>query len=199
MKRIIFIALLLAPLFNNTMAQASCGAGQSSGVNMNVTTQQVTYYCYDIVQPTLTQLETEARQRIEQTLSQQAYTNAITETIEPAVVSISNNEPTERLRLVEHNITTGEIIEREYTDSEMEQWRIDQATYTAKLQAQKVAENNARLGINTCVNWSTDSLFGTECHYGFAPVSQEEIDNQYNFLFDLWSPDWFQNLLSWLR
>lgn len=200
MKRIIFIALLLAPLFNSTMAQASCGAGQGSGVDVNATTKQVTYYCYDIVQPTQTELEAEARQRIEQTLVQQANANPVTQTIEPPiVVSTIADEPTVRPRIVEVNATTGVVIEREYNDAELAQWRIDRASYSAQEQAREIARSNAQTGVNTCVNWSAFEASGTQCHYESVPVSQEEIDNQYNFLFELWSPDWFENLLSWLR
>jgi hypothetical protein len=47
----------------------------------------------------------------------------------------------------EHNITTGEVIEREMTASEIAQWELDEAETQAKIQAvaTKAAEKAALL------------------------------------------------------
>lgn len=200
MKRIIFIALLLAPLFNSTMAQASCGAGQGSGVDMNVMTKEITYYCYDIEVPSQTQLEIEARQKIEQNLSQEANNSYVTQIIDSSInVTNLSDEPLIRPRTIDFNVATGSITEREYNDDEMAQWRIDQTYYQAKSQALQIARDNLVSGINTCVSWSALELTGAECHYQPVNITQIEIDNEYNYLYELWSPNWFEMLLAWLR
>lgn len=200
MKRIALIGLVagLLPL-QITPAQA-CGAGQGSGVDVNATTQVVTYFCYDIVPPSQAQLEQEARQRIEQTLSQQANSNPITRTIESSVVVTEPyQEPAERPRVMEVNATTGEVIVRDYNDAEMAQWRIDRATYLGQQQAYEVAKSNATAGVNACVEWFAFEMGGTVCHYEPVPISNEQIDYQYDFLYELWSPGWYEMLWSWLR
>ena len=200
MKRILFSIALTASLLYAIPAQASCGAGQGSGVEINVTTQQVSYYCFDITPPSQSELESEARQRIEQTLSQQANANPVTTTIESSViVTEPYQEPAERPRLIEVNATTGVVIEREYNDAEMAQWRIDRAYYSGRQEAYEIAKSNATAGVNTCVNWSAFEMSGTECFYEQVPVNVEDIDYQYDFLYELWSPDWYEMLWSWLR
>ena len=200
MKRILFSIALTASLLYASPAQASCGAGQGSGVDINATTQVVTYFCYDIVPPSQTQLEQEARQRIEQTLSQQANANPVTKTIESSViVTEPYQEPAERPRVMEVNATTGEVIVRDYNDAEMAQWRIDRALYLGQQQAYEVAKSNATAGVNTCVDWSAFDMSGTECFYEQISVSATDIDYQYDFLYELWSPDWYEMLWSWLR
>lgn len=200
MKRILFSIALTAPLLYAIPAQASCGAGQGSGVEINVTTQQVSYYCFDITPPSQTELEQEARQRIEQTLSQQANANPVTTTIESSViVTEPYQEPLERPRIIEFDVTTGEVIVRDYNDAEMAQYRIDRAYDLGRQEAYEIAKSNASAGVNTCVNWSAFDMSGTECFYEQISVSTADIDYQYDFLYELWSPDWYEMLWSWLR
>lgn len=198
MKRYIAGVVLLLPIIAPSTARA-CESGQGSGIEINATTKQVTYYCVDIPTPSQTQLEAEARQRIEQTLVEQAKNNRVTQIAESSIDVSSVDEPTVRPTIVEINATTGQVVERPYSDDELIQWRLDQASYLAKLKAREKAKDNATLGVNSCVNWSAYYLSGTQCHYDSIIISQEEIGNQYNDLYALWSPDWFEMLLSWLR
>lgn len=198
MKRIL-LSVMLLPIFVSTPAQASCGAGQSGGVDINVTTRQVTYYCFDIQPLNVTEAENKAKQQIEQTLNESANTNTATKTLSDSVVVNYQPDDAPTYRGIEVNATTGEIIEYNYTDEQISVMESNRLRNQAQRQAIEIARANAETGVSVCVNWTTSNEIGTECHYQPIVVSQEEIDNQYNSLIELWSPDWFEMLLSWLK
>lgn len=199
MKRILFCMLLISPMLTTTTAYA-CGEGQGNALEINVTTKEVRTYCYDIIQPSQAELEAQAKQRVEQTLVQQANSNPVTQTLD-SVVSVSTlaDEPEQRPRVLEVNATTGVVTEREYNDVEMAQWRIDQTANQARQQATDLAKANATSGVNACVEWIALNQSGTSCHYEQVPVTQEEIDYQFNFLVELFNPNWFEMLMTWLK
>jgi hypothetical protein len=192
MKKIMTLALALA-FVTPIEANASCGAGQGSGVEINVTTKQVTNYCFNVTPLTETEIQEQINNKIEQTLSNKANANPLEQKLEtPVIVSNLPSTPVERPRILEFNATTGISIEREYNDEEMAQWQIDRATYQAQQEAYEIAKINSNQGINTCVDWSAFDSNGTQCYYNPILITQEQVDAELQFMMNLFTLDWFQ-------
>lgn len=202
MKKIMTLALALA--FVTPMeANASCGAGQSSGVEVNATTKVVTYYCFTpepVKVPTQQEIETKVQESVSKTITEQKNANAPTQVAE-VEVSAEPEPITEPLTKIEVNATTGEVKVLPLNEVEVAEVvkarTASKARQKAQQEAQKLAVENR--GTKYCVNWAAQGRTGSECEFDPIPATQEEVTEQYDFLKDLMAFDWsgFLNLWKW--
>lgn len=182
---------------------AICAEGQGKAVEYNIALSQETSYCYErepIAIPTQEQLEAKAREQIERTIAEQKNANAETVIAETSVTAevIPIDEP---LTAIEINVTTGVATVREYTQAEKEQAALDRAGYEAQQNARQQAQQAAKTnqGVEQCVNWSAGGSTGQECSFEPIPATEEEVEEQYNFLYQLFDFNWlgFLSLFVW--
>lgn len=200
MRKTIVLAMALA-FITPVEANASCGAGQSSGVEVNATTKQVTYYCFTpepVRVPTQQELQTKVEEGISQTITNQKNANAPTAVVNETV-SAEPEPITEPLTKIEVNATTGVVTVSPLTEIEVAEVikarTANKARQKAQEEAQRLAVENQ--GTKYCVNWAAQGRTGAECGFDPIPATQEEVTEQYDFLKDLMAFDWSGFLKLW--
>lgn len=182
---------------------AVCAEGQGKALEFNIATREESSYCYErepIVAPTQQQLETKAREEIARTITNQKNANPVTVVADTSITA-EITPVIETLKAIEVNVATGVVTERELTESEKQIFAIDRAQGVAKTNAKEQAKLAAKAnpGIEQCVNWSVNNTTGQECSLEPITATEEEIQEQYDFLQELLSFNWlnFLQLFSW--
>lgn len=201
MRKLLVLSLLVSILPWQVTQANACESGQASGISINATTKEVTTVCFDIVAPTQAILEAEARAKIQETLSKQANSTPVTVVAEQkvSVTTLSKPQPIPPV-VLQVNVATQEVTQRSLNELESARWQKEQVVTKAMEEAQAIANTNTEPGINYCVDWeSVDDITGTNCSYEPVPVAEEEVNYQYDFLYDLFNFNWFEMLLAWLK
>lgn len=212
MKRLLIMIMLLLPTTavaneipgTRVLGQgAICAEGQGKAIDFNIATRTETSYCYErepIIPPTQEQLEQAAREQIAQTITQQ--NNANRETIVSDTPITADIEPlSEILMARELNIATGITTIRELTKEENELVQQSRAQDKARIAAQeqaKIAASETQ-GTEQCVRWSAAGGTGTECAFEPIPATEQEVEDAFSFLYDLFNSNWllFLNIWAW--
>ncbi len=197
MKKILPLALLLT-LVTPITANASCGAGESMGLEVNVATRTQTYYCYKPIEPTQQELENKVKETLTQKISEEK--NANTSTIVAETVITKEIQPTENnYGGISVDATTGEVTVNYYDEKIITEIVRNETQNVARREAQTEATRLAseNQGTEICVNWVVHEETGSECRFDPIPVTEEEVQVEYNALQELMAFDWSAFLQLW--
>lgn len=200
MKKLILI-MAVSVLSPMPQANAECGSGFGNAVEVNATTQKVTYSCIKLPDPpTQEQIVEKVKTDLSQIITNNKNANPV-QVINPEIVTV---QPKIDLTLprpnkIEVNVTTqvttiSELNDQEFTDYQIRQAN-GEAIVTAKNQA--VEKSQGQVGTKQCVNWVSGDQAGQECNVEPIPATTEEIDYSWQIIKEWLNSDSFQLWTNW--